>query len=438
VSRRPGPSVAVWAVQDRRTTHTRRPWVVRWKVDGRERTATFAHRAAADAYRSRLLVAAADGAAFSTVTGLPVSWETSTATVAEWAAEWLAGNWATWQPRTRRSEVEVLARLLRVAVNDKAPDPPATFTRDVTDWLTAVAAGGTGTCPVWLARHTLPLTELTRARCVTLDRLLTTRLDGLPMAAETARRYRKTARAMLGAAVDVDLLAAQPWPAGKRGRKARNSQKVTSKVDTGRLPTPAQVRPWIVAMRSHQPASWGYQVLTALVYFTGMRPSEALMLDVEDLTLPGSGQLGEVRVWRAHKDAGKLYSVLGEDLNDTKTGGTRTAPLVPELVDMLLAFIGGRTSGPLVRTRNGNVPTASNWHRAWKRASGDAGLRIYDLRHACASLWLSNGVQETEVAEMLGNSVETLMAVYYDVIAGGREVAVRRVLAAFGTPATTV
>lgn len=55
--RRPS-SVSVMAVQDRRARGVRRPWVVRWRVDGQEHSRSFGTKAAAEDLRARLLIAA--------------------------------------------------------------------------------------------------------------------------------------------------------------------------------------------------------------------------------------------------------------------------------------------------------------------------------------------------------------------------------------------
>jgi integrase len=433
MSRAPGPLVQVMAVQDRRSRGTRRPWVVRWKVAGMERSKSFSHRAAAEGFRSKLHVAAQNNETFSTSSGLPNSWDVTDETLATWTLQWIRLNWPTWQPKTRRSEVEAVSRLLRIAVTSKAPAPPATVGAEIRCWLIAGATDEGATCPVWLSKHSLRLAELTKAVCLGLDGALTTKLDGHPQKANTANRYRRTARAMLAAAVDVELLPSQPWPAGKKGRK-RNAEKLSRRIDTSRLPGPDTVRMMLAAMPNHQSASHTYHVLSALVYFGGLRPSEAMVIDVSDITLPPTDDSwGEARVWRADKNAGAAYASLGEEPNDTKTGDERTVPLVPELVAILRPFIGDRTSGPLTLTRLGNVPSASNWGRAWRRVRTKEWC-IYDLRHACASLWLASGVPAAEVAEILGHSVDVLLNTYADCLEGGLELAKERILAALQTP----
>jgi integrase len=53
--------------------------------------------------------------------------------------------------------------------------------------------------------------------------------------------------------------------------------------------------------------------------------------------------------------------------------------------------------------------------------------RPYDLRDACASLWLNSGVPATEVAERLGHSVDVLLKIYAKCIDGQRDLINQRI-----------
>jgi integrase len=143
------------------------------------------------------------------------------------------------------------------------------------------------------------------------------------------------------------------------------------------------------AIRSHQPGSRTYQVMTAVTYYAGLRPSETAMLRPRVLHLPGE-------VWG-------VIDVLEADIEWDQPGepkpGERTVPIPPELVAMLQGWIDEHDFGPddlPFRTRNGRRPTPSNWGRALKRACRAAGwskpMRVYDGRHACATTWLRSGV----------------------------------------------
>src|SRR3546814_5279945 len=72
---RPLADVAVFSVQRRSGERNKRPWIVRWSLNGRQRSRAFRTKAEAERYRSALLVAQQSGEAFDDLTGAPVSWQ---------------------------------------------------------------------------------------------------------------------------------------------------------------------------------------------------------------------------------------------------------------------------------------------------------------------------------------------------------------------------
>ena len=123
MSRRTSQDVRLFGVQDRRArAGVTRPWVVRWVVEGRQRAKSFRTKAEADRYRSELYRAIQAGEPFDDRTGLPARWAPSSddTLVWTWARRWLQEQWSEWQPRTRTSAVEALARLVLLAVADGA------------------------------------------------------------------------------------------------------------------------------------------------------------------------------------------------------------------------------------------------------------------------------------------------------------------------------
>src|SRR3546814_16215606 len=120
---RPLADVAVFSVQRRSGERNKRPWIVRWSLNGRQRSRAFRTKAEAERYRSALLVAQQCGEAFDDLTGEPVSWQplADEARAHEWARSWLAEQWPEWSPRTRASAVEALPRLIPFVVPPMAP-----------------------------------------------------------------------------------------------------------------------------------------------------------------------------------------------------------------------------------------------------------------------------------------------------------------------------
>jgi integrase len=275
----------------------------------------------------------------------------------------------------------------------------------------------------WVERWSLPLDILDRDVLADVDRKLGLGDKGQPLGAATAARYRKNARACVRRAVELGLLPTDPWPPSPRGRSKRKAARLRRRIDSRRLPDPATMARILDAIPSHQPASRTYQLMTAISYFAGLRPSEVVMLRRRSLDLPEQGW-GEIDVTEAD---------IGLDEPGEPKTGPRSVPIPPVLVAMLKEWVEHHDfveEQLIFRTRSGGMPTASNWSRAWHRALRAAGvepLRLYDCRHAAATTWLKAGVPLGEVASRLGHSVETLVSTYIGALTGDDQLANRRI-----------
>jgi integrase len=409
---RPIQEVKVYGVQDRRSTaQAKLPWVVRYKIDGRHRSKSFRTRVEADRYRGLLLQAVQAGSRFDESTGEPESWQTPLRDVRvhEWARRWLAEQWQEWQPRSRNSATEALARFVTVAV-DRGASPPEGLRRYLYDALRPDSKDGPdASLEKWMSRYCLLLGDLDRERVAEIDRELTLKLDGTPMAANTANRVRVVARASIQAAIEAGAVPSDAWPQRSRSRARRKIARTKRSVDVRTLPGPAVMAQAINAIATHQPGSKTYKVMTAVAYYGGLRPSEVVMLRVRSTELPTSGW-GRLDVTEA--------DISFDEPGEPKTG-PRSVPIPPVLVSMLSDWIeqNGYTDPDqlLFRTRSNTRPTGSNWNRAWHRALesiGERPLRVYDCRHAAATTWLRAGVPLGETARRLGHSVETLVSTY--------------------------
>lgn len=420
---RPFADVAVYNVQRRNGERHKRPWVVRWAVNGRQRSRSFRTKGEGERFRGALLIARETGEAFDETTGEPTSWQPldDDPQAHAWVRRWLAEQWPEWSPRTRTSAVEALARLVPMLVSVGAPDPPAAIRSYLTG---ALPLGGEleDRYERWLEQWALRLSQLTRPMLADVDRRLATGDRGQPLAPSTAGRFRKVARSCIRRAVDLGLLEADPWPPVPRGRNQRKAAK-SRRPSIRALPDPATMAKAIELMITHQPASRTYQVMTAVAYYAGLRPSEVVMLRPRALELPSEGW-GAIDVVEA--------DISFDEPGEPKTGARRV-PIPPVLTRMLSGWIEVNEFGPddlLFRTRNGKRPTASNWSRAFQRALARLDhrpLRVYDCRHAAATTWLRAGVPLGDVAKRLGHSVETLVSTYVGALDGDESVANERI-----------
>lgn len=424
---RPVQDVRIWGIQDRRKrANATLPWVLRWKVNGLERSRAFRTKAVADRARSRMLVALQDGERFDPATGEPESWKSTPAErpLAMWVREWLAEQWPEWQPRTRVSAVEALSRFVPLVRFNSSPEPPAELRRYlVTALEPTFIADPDHACERWMNRWSPPLDRLDRELMATVDRRLVTGLHGQPLSASVASRYRKNAHACIVRAVDLDIIESDPWPPVPRGRRSRKATRQRRSVDVRTLPDPSAMAAVIAAIPSHQPGSWTYQLMTAVSYYAGLRPSEVVMLRPRALSLPSSGW-GRIDVVEA--------DVSFDEPGEPKTG-ERSVPIPSRLVAMLGQWIHDRGIGRdelLFRTRGDKRPSPSNWSRVLKRALAEVGqppMRVYDCRHAAATAWLRAGAPLGEVARRLGHSVETLVSTYVGALEGDEQTTNQRI-----------
>jgi len=418
--------VKIYGVQDRRsTTQAKLPWVVRYTIDGRHRSKSFRTRIEADRYRGRLLQAVQDGSRFDESSGEPDAWQTplSDLGIHEWARRWLTEQWVEWQPRTRTSAVEALARFTTIAVRAGAKPPDGLRIYLYTALAPASDPHWNVVLERWLTKNCLTLGDLDRERVADIDRKLALKMDGSQMAANTANRIRIVARACIQSAIAAGAVTADVWPQRSKSRARRKVARTKRSVDIRTLPGPAVMAAAIDAIVTQQPASKTYRVMTAVAYYAGLRPSEVVMLRVRSVELPAQGW-GRVDVTEA--------DISFDEPGEPKTG-PRSVPIPPVLVSILREWIdeNGLVAPDrlLFRTRNDTMPSGSNWARAWHRALesvGQPSLRVYDCRHAAATTWLRAGMPLAETARRLGHSVETLVSTYVGALDDEQHIANQR------------
>ena len=424
---RPMQTVKVFGVQDRRANaQAKLPWVVRYAIDGRHRSRSFRTRVEAERYRGSLLQAVQAGDRFDVASGEPESWQPALCDVGvhDWARRWLGEQWSEWQPRTRASATEALARFVSIAVEPTAKPPEGLRVYLYTALAPGSDGGRDARLEKWMVRHCLTLGDLDCDRIAGIDRKLAVKLDGSPMAANTANRIRIVARACVQGAIDAGGVPVDVWPQRSKTRARRKVARTNRSVDVRALPGPSVMAAAIDAIVTHQPGSRAFRVMTAVAYYAGLRPSEVVMLRVRSLLVPADGW-GRLEVTEA--------DISFDEPGEPKTG-PRSVPIPPVLVVMLREWVDqNNLTNPdalLFRTRNDTRPSGSNWIRAWHRALESVGqkpLRVYDCRHAAATTWLRAGMPLAETARRLGHSVETLVSTYVGALDDEEHIANQRV-----------
>jgi integrase len=221
---------------------------------------------------------------------------------------------------------------------------------------------------------------------------------GRGLSARTVRYVHAVVHRALGQAVRWDLIPRNPADGVQLPRLHRREMTVLS---------PDQVQVFLEAARSR-----ALGVLFAFALATGMRPEEYLALRWSDLDLDAHTAVVR-RVLEQPRGGGYRWA-------EPKTAQSRrTVPLPAGLLPLIERHrdiqdadrrrVGDRwhTLDLLFCTRYGTPLGMRNVSRAFHQIVADAGLpamRLYDLRHTCATLLLATGENPKVVAERLGHA----------------------------------
>lgn len=403
-----------------------RPFLVRWQFDGKQKEKGFSTTTEANIFKSRLVVASVtETTKWNRATCLPIELAAlSSVSVADWCVTYVAEVWEYLAPNTRRSLVEALVYFIERSVPDNAPQVLPKWHSDLPKWLTpGKSAPLTRDLQQWLSRWSPKLEDLDEAALDRIDKRLRQNINGEPLARTTQSRRVNVVKRCLNVAVRKKVMSVCEWPQSDHGEKSRKSSwKKASMADD--VPSVAELYALIASIPSHQPSSTMYQTLSAVSGYAGLRPGEAVALEVEDLDLPDIGW-GQITVRRSWNGTGRAWGTEAEDLAEPKTmRSLREVPIPPVLVSHLREWITKQSisSGPLFVTRAGTRPTQSNWNRSLRRACEIVGippLPPYGLRRACASHLVDANVMIAEAAARLGHSPEVLLSIYTKRVSDG-------------------
>jgi len=222
-------------------------------------------------------------------------------------------------------------------------------------------------------------------------------------APRTIRYVHSILKNALKSAVELHYLANNPCERVTPPQKKNREMQAFS---------PAQAQKFLEAAQNDK-----HGIVLELALITGMRPEEYLALKWSDIDLvKGTATVQRALIWR--KGGGWYFA-------ETKTKSSRrTVPLPMPLVAKLkhhrikqaehrLSLGAAYQNNDLCFAtdegqpiRYGNL-TKRHFHRVLTKAEL-TGFRLYDLRHSCATLLLSEGVNPKIVAERLGHSDVTL------------------------------
>ncbi|WP_231626867.1 tyrosine-type recombinase/integrase [Streptomyces apocyni] len=368
------------------------------------------------------------------------------------AVEYVEMRWPLIAAKTRDDTNESLYAITQAMLRDLRGRPSdEVLQRALRGWAFVVPCPEPRRTPAdvrlalrWVAGASRPLADLLDPAVMrSVLGALRLRRDGLVAAAETQRRKHKVLVNAVRYAIEQHQLSADPL-APIRWTVAKPVDQVDPRV----VANPAQARDLLRAVSYvgsyHRARGRRLVGLFAGMYYAGLRPAEAVAVNLADCALPAEGW-GEVTLHRTLPQTGTRWTDTGEThdergLKCRPVDDTRPVPLSPELVSIWRQSIdtfGTADDGRLFFNERGGIVGSSTYDHAWHEARQLAlppdlarsplAARPYDLRHSALSTWLNAGVDPTEVAERAGNSVEVLMTRYAICLYGRQEIANQRI-----------
>jgi integrase/recombinase XerD len=232
------------------------------------------------------------------------------------------------------------------------------YSQDLAAWFT------------WCADRQLdPLTDVRRANIEAYSRWM---LDTKAYAAKTRERRISTLCGFYRRALEDERIEADPARFVRRPKVSKESQTL----GLGHL----QFSRYLEAAEA---SNVNDHALAELLGMLGLRCFEACAVDIEDL--------GEVRGHR-------VLTVIG------KGGDSTVIPLPVPVFRAIDRAVGGRTSGPLLRTRTGARFDRSAVRRSVARVAKRAGITAHVhphvLRHTFVTQLLDGGadIRDTQIA----------------------------------------
>src|SRR6266568_1271449 len=436
-----------------------RAYQVRWTVAGKVHYATFGTKALADSHEAKIKTAAREGEAFDVTTGLPLSATASNheqeqepepeVSWYQFACAYVDMKWPEVAPNSRRAIADALATATPALLTTKNAAPkPAVLRKALYGWAfnTKLREAGPPAylAPAikWVEQNTVPLVDL--GDTDTLRRVLNQlarKLDGTPAAATVVARKRAVLFNLLGYAVDKKHFPTNPLMSIRW-----KSPKVAEAIDRRRVVNPRQAQALLEAVAEQGPMGRHLKAFFGCIYHAAVRPSEAVMLTLDELQLPDrDDQWAWLNLGDSAPATGGAWNESGNrreprQLKHRAVEEVRPVPASLPLARMLrdhIAEYGSAPDGRLFQGEDGGLLSDTVYTRIWEKARQAAltpaeaasplAERPYDLRHARLSTWLNAGVAPAQVAEWAGNSVPVLLRVYAKCLTDSEQTALRRI-----------
>ncbi|MEV6818571.1 tyrosine-type recombinase/integrase [Nocardiopsis dassonvillei] len=431
---------------------------VRWKVGTEAQSKTFPTKALADSYRSELRSAVNRGEAFSLASGTPVSWDKKEEV--SWYAfvcAYLDEHWKNVSANHRKDRARILTDATEALWKKEAGKPNGDLLRTALQRWSYNTEHRDSECPPeieatihWIEQNTVDLRALESPSVVraVLARV-SQKKDGTPVAAASAVKAKRVLSHALDHAVECGYLQDNPL-----SRVKWKAPRVNRELDRTSVPNPHQVRSLVDAIAAQKPSGPRLKAFFSTLYLTGLRPEEAVNLKWRDVHLQRrswdtqdqkwcdpapSEDWGDIVVREVAPDVGKRWTDSGRQRDRRQPKGraeneTRPVPCPPQLSRILRQHrdeFGEGPDGLVFFGIHGHQLATCVYRLAWNRArrevftesqqEGPLARVPYDLRRACVSTWLNEGISPAQVAAWAGHSQEVLLRVYAKCIDGNEE-----------------
>ena len=245
----------------------------------------------------------------------------------------------------------------------------------------------------------------------------------------------KRLRAALNAAVDRDMIPANPATLKTATRRPKSRRK--------ELPDRAVMQAIVDELDASKPRIDGsHKLIAILTFFHGLRIGEALGLRRQDVTVTDAGISVHVR-GNAYRSTEKGVGMVRKDTTKTDAG-YRTVPIFPAFHDAVCwhldTFVGDGPDAMLFTTGSGAIVLDTSYRSILSRAKDRAGYKELRLTPHYGRNWVITTLAEAgmpipAIGEFLGQrDLRTITEVYMRATENSKAVVLQQVNATLAVP----
>jgi integrase len=422
--------IDIFQIQHR--PNSNKPYIVKWRVNGRDKSRAFFTKKEAEKIKRKLERAKEDNLDFSPDTGEPIEWAAGDMTFVDCVSEMTKIKSKKWAEASNESYADAIGLSIFFLVRERhrnlanrrirlkvARDFIVNYKgtpRNMTEEEAAELA--------ILKRYSLPLKEIKGKVLEDNLQFISTLENGKQTKPRTYFRRKQALHQTLEYAYKKEYIKENPLD-----RTIFEREKIADEIPPDRVLSKGECRKVtkkIATMGSSRSSDLPKMasVFMSIMWLAGLRPGEVAALRKSHIRL---GKHNEIKVEKSVTSIRPTSSALGKNyaINRAKArkeGQFRLVPINTELLKILVPYLDKFSDEDFIfpePIKNNSsevserrpIPTdtiASYFEKA--RPSKDVSM--YDLRHTYASILIAAGYNVVEVAERLGNSPAITMKFY--------------------------